>query len=164
MSQLKVKSVRFYEVGAASVLQVEELPIEQPAATEVLIKVHSIGLNRAEVMFRNGAYLEEPNFPSKLGYEASGVVEAVGSRVEGLEIGDKVSTIPAFSMGEYGVYGEQVVVPEVAVVKNPECFSFEQSAAIWMQYITAYGGLLEVGRLSSEQFVVITAASSSVGD
>jgi NADPH:quinone reductase-like Zn-dependent oxidoreductase len=163
MSQLKVKSVRFYEVGAASVLQVEELPIEQPAATEVLIKVHSIGLNRAEVMFRNGAYLEEPNFPSKLGYEASGVVEAVGSRVEGLEIGDKVSTIPAFSMGEYGVYGEQVVVPEVAVVKNPECFSFEQSAAIWMQYITAYGGLLEVGRLSSEQFVVITAASSSVG-
>lgn len=114
-------------------------------------------------MFRSGMYLEQPKLPSKLGYEAAGTVEAIGEGVTGFAIGDKVSTIPAFSMNQYGVYGEQAIVPAAATVKHPAQLSWEQAAAIWMQYLTAHGALFEVARLAPGDAVIITAASSSVG-
>lgn len=127
------------------------------------VAVEAIGLNRAEVMFREGQYLETPDCPSKLGYEASGVIEAIGPDVSDFTVGDRVSTIPAFSMGQYGVYGERVIVPARAVAKYPARLSAIEGASIWMQYITAFGGLIEVGKLTSGATVVMTAASSSVG-
>ncbi len=137
--------------------------MQAPGDNEVRIKVEAIGLNRAEVMFRNGAYLEDPQFPSKLGYEASGIIDAVGSHVTAFTVGDRVSTIPAFSMGQHGVYGESAVVPVNAVAKYPEALSPQQGTSIWMQYITAYGALIDVGQLRKGQMVLITAGSSSVG-
>ncbi len=163
MSSYTTKVVRFHKTGDASVLQIEELPIGMPNEHEIRFKVEAIGLNRAEVMFRNGAYLETPVFPSRLGYEAAGIVDAVGENVSNVKVGDRVSTIPAFSMGQYGVYAESVIVPINAVAKCPDSFTAQQSAAIWMQYITAYGALIEIGHLMQGQHVLITAASSSVG-
>ena len=163
MNLSTAKMVRFYATGDASVLKVEDLPVQEPGKYELRIKVEAIGLNRAEIMFRNGAYLETPRFPSRLGYEAAGTVEAVGKYVSEFKVGDRVSTIPAFSMGRYGVYAEQAVVPANAVSKWPESFNAQQSAAIWMQYITAYGALIHFGQLKREQRILITAASSSVG-
>jgi len=157
------KVIRFHKTGDSSVLKIEDLPITEPKENELRIKVEAIGLNRAEVMFRNGAYLEVPQLPSRLGYEAAGTVEAVGINVNGFEIGEKVSTVPAFSMGQYGVYAKHVVVPANAVVKSPDAFTPQQSAAIWMQYITAYGALIHIGKLQKDQRIIITAASSSVG-
>ncbi|GAA3920751.1 zinc-dependent alcohol dehydrogenase family protein [Litoribacillus peritrichatus] len=157
------KVVRFHQTGDVSVLRMETLPILAPEKDEVQIKVRAIGLNRAEVMFRNGAYIETPELPSRLGYEASGVVEAVGSEVTNVKVGDFVSTVPAFSMSKFGVYGESANVPSYAVVKSPVNFTAAQSASIWMQYITAYGALIDIGKLARDQFVLITAASSSVG-
>ncbi len=110
-----------------------------PGPGEVRIAVKALGLNRAESMFRLGQYLEEPVFPSKLGYEAAGTIEAVGPGVMGLKVGDAVSTVPAFALGKYGVYGDAAIVPAAAVVKHPPSLSWEQAAAIWMQYLTAYG-------------------------
>ena len=155
--------VRFHETGGPEVLRVEQRDVPQPAAGEVLLRVHAIGLNRAEAMFRAGAYLETPVLPSPLGYEASGVVEAVGAGVNGFAVGDVVSTIPAFSMTQYGVYGDHAVVPVHAVAHHPESLSWEQAASIWMQYLTAWGGLVEVGNLRAGQTLIVTAASSSVG-
>ena len=63
--------VRIHEYGDASVLKLEDLDVPAPAANEVQIDVKAIGLNRAEVMFRNHAYLQEAEFPSRLGYEAA---------------------------------------------------------------------------------------------
>lgn len=157
------KTVRFHQTGDATVLSFDELPVRQPANNEVRIKVDAIGLNRAEVMFRQGAYLESPQLPSRLGYEAAGIVEAVGDGVTEFNVGDRVSTIPAFSMSEYGVYAEHAVVPVHAVAKAPAHFTQEQSTAIWMQYLTAYGALVQIGQLQPGQHVLITAASSSVG-
>lgn len=114
-------------------------------------------------MFRNGTYLETPQLPSRLGYEAAGIVDAVGKNVTDFKVGDRVSAIPAFSMGQYGVYAERAVVPINAVVKCPESFTAQQSAAIWMQYLTAYGALINIGQLKQGQRVLITAASSSAG-
>ena len=157
------KTVRFHATGEADVLRIEELPLSEPGQGEVRLKVAAIGLNRAEVMFRQGIYLENPELPSRLGYEAAGTVDAVGEGVSGIQVGDRVSTIPSFSMTQYGVYGESAVVPAHAVASYPDTLSAVEGAAIWMQYMTAYGALIEYGKLQKEASVLITAASSSVG-
>ena len=155
--------VRFHETGEAEVLQLEEMPLVEPGDGEVRLRVEALGLNRAEVMFRQGMYLETPQLPSRIGYEAAGVVDAVGSGVVDINVGDRVSTIPSFSMGPYGVYGESAVVPAHAVAAYPANLSAAEGAAIWMQYLTAYGALVEFGKMKPRHTVLITAASSSVG-
>jgi NADPH:quinone reductase-like Zn-dependent oxidoreductase len=155
--------VRFHRIGGPEVLQIDTIDVPPPAAGEVRINVKALGLNRAESMFRLDQYLEHPTFPSRLGYEAAGVVDAVGAGVEGLKPGDAVSTIPAFSQREYGVYGDVATVPATAVAKHPPSLSWTEAAAIWMQYVTAYGALIDIAKLSNGDFVMIPAASSSVG-
>jgi NADPH:quinone reductase-like Zn-dependent oxidoreductase len=155
--------VRFHQTGGPEVLQIENLDVRPPGRGEVRIAVKALGLNRAEAMFRSGQYLEPPQVPARLGYEAAGTVEAVGEDVTDLTIGDAVSTIPAFSQNEYGVYGDTAIVPAAAVVKHPSSLSWTEAAAIWMQYATAYGALIEIARLKAADTVLIPAASSSVG-
>ncbi len=157
------KIVRFHQTGGAEVLKIEDLPLAEPGKGEVRLKVEAIGLNRAEIMFRNGQYLETPQLPSRLGYEAAGIIDAVGPDTTGLRIGDRVSTIPSFSIGQYGVYGESAIVPAYAAAPYPANLSAFEGAAIWMQYMTAYGALIEYGNIKKDDTVLITAASSSVG-
>ncbi|MFO7576708.1 MAG: zinc-dependent alcohol dehydrogenase family protein [Pelovirga sp.] len=157
------KIVRFHEAGSAEVLKLENLPLTEPEAGEVRLKVDAIGLNRAEVMFRQGQYLETPEFPSRIGYEAAGTVDAVGSGVSHVRIGDRVSTIPSFSMGKYGVYGESAIIPATSVAPYPANLSPLEGTSLWMQYLTAYGALVEFGQIQKGDSVLITAASSSVG-
>ena len=144
-------------------LKVEDLPLIEPGEGEVRLKVEAIGLNRAEVMFRRGRYLQNPELPSRLGYEAAGIIDAVGPGIGAIQIGGRVSTIPSFSMGKYGVYGESVIVPDSAVARYPDNLSAIEGAAIWMQYLTTFGALIEFGQLKKDDSVLITAASSSVG-
>ena len=158
------KIVRFYEFGEAEVLKLEEQALVEPGEGEVRLQVEAIGLNRAEVGFRAGKYLERPQtFPSTLGYEAAGLIDAIGPGVTGWQIGARVSTIPAFSMLNYGTYGESAIVPATAVALYPKTLSPIEGTAIWMAYITAYGPLVEYGQVKAGDFVLITAASSSVG-
>jgi NADPH:quinone reductase-like Zn-dependent oxidoreductase len=155
--------VRFHATGGPEVLKIQEEPIPEPKKGEVRLRVKALGLNRAEVMFRRGQYLETPELPSKLGYEAAGEVDAVGPGVDKSWIGKKVSTVPAFAMTQYGVYGEVVVVPLSAVAVYPEKLTPEEGTSIWMQYLTAYGALIMHAQITKGDFVIITAASSSVG-
>lgn len=155
--------VRFHKTGGPEVLQIEEESVAAPAKGELQIKVHALGLNRAESMFRSGQYLEAPQLPARLGYEAAGTVTAVGEGVSGFNIGDAVSTIPNFSQNQYGVYGELVNVPVSAVARHPASLSWTQAAAIWMRYLTAYGALIDIADIKAGEFVLIPAASSSVG-
>lgn len=155
--------IRFHETGGPDVLEIENLPLIEPGEGEVRLKVETFSLNRADVMFRQGQYLEEPELPSRLGYEAAGIVDAVGPGTSDLHIGDRVSTIPAFSMGKYGVYGESAIVPVRAVAHYPDNLSVVEGASIWMQYLSAYGALIDISQLKQGDTVVITAASSSVG-
>jgi NADPH:quinone reductase-like Zn-dependent oxidoreductase len=155
--------VRFHRIGGPEVLQIDTIEVPAPAAGEVRISVKALGLNRAEAMFRSGHYLEQPALPSRLGYEAAGIVESVGPGVSGLKPGDAVSTIPAFSLGKYGVYGEVAIVPASAVAKHPVSLPWTEAAAIWMQYLTAYGALIDIAKLAQGDTLLIPAASSSVG-
>lgn len=154
---------RFYEYGDPQVLQIEDLPASQPGPDEVRISVRAIGLNRAESMFRRGQYLENAIFPSRLGYEAAGIVEVVGENVKDFSSGDLVSLVPPSSIAQWGTYADQAVVPAAMLVKHPENLRLDQAAGIWMQYLTAWGALLPVAKITSGEFVLITAASSSVG-
>ena len=158
-----VKLVRFHQLGGADVLQLEDHLLPQPGPSEVRIRVKAIGLNRAECVFRKGQYLDQPILPSGLGYEASGIVEAVGPNVDAALLGQIRSTVPAFHMSRYGVYGEVAIVPVEALAAYPEALSFEEGTSIWMQYLTAWGALCHFGHLAAGDFVVIPAASSSVG-
>ncbi|MBB5346123.1 zinc-dependent alcohol dehydrogenase family protein [Tunturibacter empetritectus] len=158
-----VKMVRFHKIGGPEVLQFDDLPLPEPRKGEVRLRVRAIGLNRAESMFLHDRYLETPVLPSTNGYEASGIVEAVGPGVDTSWIGKKASTTPAFSLNHYGVYGEVAIVPIHAVAEYPSKLSYEEGTSIWMQYITAYGALIYYGHLTRGDYVIITAASSSVG-
>jgi NADPH:quinone reductase-like Zn-dependent oxidoreductase len=155
--------VRFHEVGGPEVLRIEEIEVPPPGNGEVQIRIHALGLNRAEAMFRSGRYLESPKLPARPGYEAAGTVEAVGEGVEGFDVGDAVSTIPSFSLNAYGLYGDIANAPAHAVTHHPESLSWVDAAAVWMQYLTAYGALIDIAGLQAGDSVVIPAASSSVG-
>jgi NADPH:quinone reductase-like Zn-dependent oxidoreductase len=157
------RHVRFHETGGPEVLKIEEVVTPEPKEGEVRIRVHALGLNRAESMYRLGRYVIEAQFPATLGYEASGYIDAIGAGVTEFCIGDAVSVIPAFMFDEYGLYGDLVVAPARAVVKNPVGVSFETAAATWMPYTTAWGALIDIAKLSKGDFVVLGAASSSVG-
>jgi NADPH:quinone reductase-like Zn-dependent oxidoreductase len=162
MSEL-VKIVRFHESGGPDVLQLDELPLPEPGSGEVRLRVKAIGLNCGEIMFRKDHYYVSPKFPSQIGYEASGVVEAVGSGVSFDLIGKVRSTLPTFSLNDYGVYGEVAIVPASALASYPESMTFEEGTSIWMQYITAYGALVHHAKIAPGDCVVVTAASGSVG-
>jgi NADPH:quinone reductase-like Zn-dependent oxidoreductase len=155
--------VRFHQLGGPENLRIEEMPSQQPGKGEVRLKVEVVGLNRAESMFYHGQYLETPKLPGRLGYEAAGVVEAVGEGVDPGWIGKPVATVPSFSMNSYSTLGEEAVVPVAALGEYPANLSAAQASAIWMQYLTAYGALVLIGGVKAGDFVSIPAASSSVG-
>src|SRR5579863_3202815 len=115
--------VRFHEVGGPEVLKIENEPPKQPGKGEVRLKVQAVGLNRAESMFMHGRYLYPPKLPAGVGYEAAGVVDAAGPDVDKSWVGKRVSTIPAFSMNDYGMLGEEVVAPVAALGEYPDTLS-----------------------------------------
>ena len=155
--------VRFAATGGPEVLEFKEVVIPEPGPGEVRIRVEAIGINRAEAMFREDAYVESPILPARLGYEAAGVIDSIGDGVTGFVVGDEVNTIPAFSMNKYGMYGEVVLAPIHAVVRHPPSLNHAEAASIWMMFVTAYGALIDDAGITPRDFVLIPAASSSVG-
>ena len=157
------KIVRFHKLGGPKVLKIEDVPSRELSEGEIRLSVQAIGLNRAESMFMHGYYLEPAQLPATLGYEASGIVTAVGADVDRSWLNKKVSTMPAFSMNQYGVLGNEVVVPMHALAEYPSHLTPIEATSIWMQYMTAYGALVEFGHVKKGEFILITAASSSAG-
>ena len=157
------KIVRFHSLGGPENLKLEDLPSREPGEGEVKLRVQAVGLNRAELVFMQGFYMEQPELPSRIGYEVSGVVEALGPGVDSKWLGKSIATVPGFSMGKNGVLGEEAIVPAAVLGEYPTKLSPTEAAAIWMQYLTAYGALITYGGLKRGDFVIIPAASSSVG-
>ncbi|RPE40561.1 NADPH:quinone reductase-like Zn-dependent oxidoreductase [Streptomyces sp. Ag109_O5-1] len=158
------RTVLFHEIGGPDVLTVEDVPVPEPGPGQVAVRVEALGLNRAEALFRAGTYYYQPSLPgSRLGYEAAGVVEAVGEGVTEVAVGDPVMTGPGIEMSARGVYAERVVLPETSVVRRPASVDAVTGAAAWLTYTTAYGGLLETAGLRPGDHVLITGASSGVG-
>lgn len=157
------RAVRFHQHGGPEVLRIETVDVAPPARGEVQIRIRALGLNRAEALLRRGTYIETAKFPSGLGLEAAGIVEAVGDDQTGFMPGDNVSIVPPLSMVRWPAHAELANFPAGIVVRHPPALGFEAAAAVWMQYLTAYGALVDVAGLLRGEFVAITAASSSVG-
>ncbi len=110
-----------------------------------------------------GKYYEQPELPSRIGYEVAGVVEAVGPDGDPSLVGKRLATVPGYSMNKFGSLGEQVLVPAKWLAAFPDALSPAEGAAVWMQYLTAYSALGLHTQVHKGDFVIITAASSSVG-
>lgn len=160
---MQTRAIRFHQLGGPEVLQIESVELAPPGPGEVQIRVEAIGINRAEAAFRAGLYIEQPYLPAGLGYEASGVVEALGAEVTDYQVGDAVCVIPAFSMNHYGVYAEHCNVPARALLPRPAGLNAIEAASLWMAHLTAYGALIDIAELSRGDAVLVPAASSSVG-
>src|SRR5271169_2562529 len=117
------RAIKFAKAGGPEVLEFVDVQTPAPGPTEVRIRVKAIGVNRAEAMWRVDDYIEPVKFPAGLGYEAAGIVDAVGKDVTNLAAGDKVNVIPSFSMNDYATYGEVILAPAYAVVKQPKTLS-----------------------------------------
>lgn len=155
--------IRFHTLGGPDVLHIEQRQMPEPGADEVLIEVKAIGMNRADIMFRTGRYLEKATLPSQMGFEASGVVLAVGTKVKSISVGDTVGVLPGFDISRYGTYADHALIPQAHILPQPSGLNHIQAAGLWMAYLTAYGGLIEAAQLSTGDSIVISAASSSVG-
>src|ERR1700731_988242 len=158
-----VKVIRFSKTGSSEVLRIDEIQRSQLKENEVLVKVQAIGVSRPDLLWREGSYFEEPEFPAQIGYDAAGIVESVGPEVKKLKVGDRVSTFPAVSLLDYAAHGEAIIYPENALIVYPKSLTPVQAASVNTGLFTAYFALLELAYLQRDQHVVITAASSSMG-
>ncbi|MFE9694343.1 zinc-dependent alcohol dehydrogenase family protein [Micromonospora sp. NPDC005806] len=138
----------------------DDVEVREPGQGEIRIRTRALGVNRADAMLRSGHLME---LPSGIGWEASGEVDAIGPGVEGFTVGDAVSLIPCFRATDYPIHGELAIAPATAVVKHPDTLSWEEAAALWGQYLTAYGALIETAGLKAGDTLLVPAASSSVG-
>jgi hypothetical protein len=157
------KTIRFHKIGGPENLILEDVSSRQLEEGEVRLRVEAVGLNRAESLFFRGLYGEQPVLPSRVGYEAAGTVVAVEPGVDPSWVGKKVATTGGVSQSRNGVLGEEAIVPVASLAEYPANLSSIEGAAIWMQYLTAYGALIMHGKIAPGDFVIIPAASSSVG-
>jgi NADPH:quinone reductase-like Zn-dependent oxidoreductase len=144
--------------GGPSALRVEERPDPRPAPGEVLIAVAAAGVNFADTMATIGLYPDAPKPPCVLGYEVAGTVLELGEGVDGVMPGTRV-----MAGTQFGGYASQVAVPAADVVPLPDSLSFEQGAAIPVNYATAWTGLLGYGSLRAGERVLLNAAAGGVG-
>lgn len=144
--------------GDVDVLKVETRPDPVPRKGEVLIRVKAAGLNFADILARQGLYPDGPKKPCVMGYEVSGIVEGAGDDVDRSLIGK-----PIVAMTRFGGQAELVVAPLRQIFEKPEQLSFEQGAAVPVNYLTAWALLVTMGGLKKEEAVLIHNAGGGVG-
>lgn len=156
------KAVQFHEIGGPEVLKIEDWQAPELEKGEVVLDVAAFALNRADILFFQGMHYSLPTLPSRLGSEACGTIVAVGEGVDRFAMGDKVSTIP-FANARYGMHGEQALMHQDFLAPWPEELSAIEATSIWMQYLTGYYPIVDIGKVGEGDFVLVTAASSSAG-
>ena len=152
-----MRQVWITRVGPPEVLELREAPDPTPKAGEVRIRVRASGINFADIMARLGLYPDAPKLPTVVGYEVAGDIDAVGEGVT-RSIGEKV-----FTTTRFGGYSDVVCAPAAQVMPLPENLSYEQGAAIPVNYLTAYQMLIQMGSLKRGERVLVHSAAGGVG-
>ena len=154
-----MRAVVITRKGGPDVLQVQERPAPVLGDGQVRIQVAATGVNFADTMARTGLYEDAPPLPAVVGYEVAGTVTEVAPGLEtGPAVGDRVMAGTRF-----GGYAEEVVVGAADAIALPDRLSFEEGAAIPVNYSTAWAGLLGYGSLRAGERVLIQAAAGGVG-
>ncbi len=156
--------VVFDEFGGPDVMHVVEEPVVEPAAGEVRVRIEAFAVNPLDQMMRSGASPAPVPLPhARLGIEGTGVVDALGPDITGLEIGDPVILTAIPDPSARGSYAEYTTVPASRIIARPAGLGITEAAAIWVGYSTAYGALVEKAKMRPGDCVLITAASGGVG-
>ncbi len=150
-------AIRFHETGGPEVLRWEDVAVPPPAAAEATVRHHAVGLNFIDIYHRSGLY--PAPLPSGIGLEGAGVVEAVGSGVTDLAVGDRV----AYAGGPIGAYAELRNIPADRLVKLPAAMDFTTGAAMMLQGLTAQYLLRRTYRVQPGDTILIHAAAGGVG-
>lgn len=153
-----MKQMVITAAGGAEKLQRREFPDPDPAGRQLRIRVRAAGINFADILARKGLYPDAPKLPAAVGYEVSGVVDAAGPQADPQWIGRKVMALTRFNG-----YADTVVVEEHQAFAMPEALSFEQCAAIPVNYLTAWQLMVVMGSLQADDTVLIHNAGSGVG-
>lgn len=153
-----MRAVWIPKYGKPDVLEVREAKDPTPGPGEVRIRVQASGINFADIMARQGLYQDAPPPPMVVGYEVSGVVDAVGEGVDGRKEGRRVLAITRF-----GGYADTVCVDASQTYEMPEQMSFEEGAALPVTYFTAYHMLFNVFRIKPGDHVLVHQAAGGVG-
>src|SRR5262245_25965617 len=155
---MKASRVVITRVGGPDVLRVQEVDVPPPGDGEIAIEVRAAGLNFADVFCRLGLYGAAPPIPFAPGFEVAGEVETVGEGVTRFRPGDRVLAVTRF-----GGYASRVNVPAALARPLPAGWSFEDGAAFPVVHLTAWYGLVTVGRLVAGETVVVQSAAGGVG-
>ena len=157
MSQT-MQQIIITEPGGVEKLAYESVAVPQAQANEVLVKVHAFGLNRPDILQRQGLYPMPKGVTPVPGLEVSGIVEAVGADVTAFKVGDKVC-----GLTNGGGYAEYCVVPESQTLAIPEGVSFVQAAAIPETFYTVWANVFQMGRAKAGETALIHGGTSGIG-
>uniref|UniRef100_A0A131XLP1 Putative vesicle amine transport protein n=1 Tax=Hyalomma excavatum TaxID=257692 RepID=A0A131XLP1_9ACAR len=144
--------------GGLKTVKVLKKPEPAAAEGELLIRVKACGLNFLDLMVRQGALDNLPKTPFIMGFECSGEVEAVGEGVTDFKVGDRVAALT-----EYKAWAELVTVPAKHAYILPATMSFDDAAAVLMNYVVAYALLFDIGNLREKQTVLMHSVGGGVG-
>lgn len=159
-----MKAIRIYEFGEPEVMKLEEIARPKPASDEVLVKTYASGVNIVDCGIRRGGndilrpYLK---LPLTLGWDAAGIIEEVGAEITGFQKGDKVYGIPNFP-GD-GSYAEYFVAKATSVAIKPQNLTFTEAAGVPLAGTTAWGGVVDYGKIQPGQKILIHGAAGGVG-
>lgn len=152
-----IRAVRLFEAGGPEVMQLVDVPTPEPGPGQIRVRHAAIGLNFIDIYQRSGLY--PLTYPSGLGREGAGIVEAVGEGVTRFKVGDRA----AYGTGETGAYAEAHVVEANHAVPVPETVSLETAAAIMLKGMTAEFLANRVFHVKQGDLVLVHAAAGGVG-
>ncbi|MEM8874860.1 MAG: NADPH:quinone reductase [Planctomycetota bacterium] len=154
-----MRAIRVHAFGGPEVMQVEEVADPIPGPGEVLVAIAAAGVNPVDTYIRSGAYGSLPDLPYTPGLDAAGVIEAVGKGVDNWQVNDRVVVAKSLS----GCYTELAVCPADGIHALPDRLSFEQGAAVNVNYVTAFRALLDHGRMKATDRVFVHGGTGGVG-
>ena len=158
MSQAQMKQVIITEAGGPEKLAYESVAIPTPVNNEVLVKVHAFGINRPDILQRQGLYPMPAGVTPVPGLEVAGEIVAVGTEVTQFKVGDKVC-----GLTNGGGYAEYCVVPETQTLTIPQGVSFTQAAAIPETFFTVWANVFQMGRAKAGETVLVHGGTSGIG-
>ncbi len=158
MSQTTMQQVIITEPGGVDKLAYETVTIPEAKADEVLVKVHAFGINRPDILQRQGLYPMPPGVTQVPGLEVAGEVVAIGAEVTQFKLGDKVC-----GLTNGGGYAEYCVVPQSQTLHIPENVSFVEAAAIPETFFTVWANVFQMGKAKAGEVVLIHGGTSGIG-
>jgi NADPH:quinone reductase len=153
-----MKAWRVHAWGEPETMTLDEIDTQEVAAGQVRIRNHAAALNFFDILQVQGKYQVKPPFPFTPGAEVAGVVDAVGSGVTSVKVGDRVMAIP-----RGGAFAEYACAPETSVFAMPEAMSFEEGAAMPIVYQTSYFAMTHRYQIRKDEWLLVHAGASGVG-